>query len=221
MLQLATMSVLPYGNDEVFEHDQAQLSPFRTQKLARYRYRKDQDLCLGAGVLLDRLLKNLGLREQNMEYALGENGKPFFASEPGLYFNLSHSGTQVLAALSDSPVGCDIEAIRPIDLKLAKRFFHEDEYAAIAAGNTEAERQRLFFRIWTLKESYMKCSGEGFRRPLDSFCIRLGEHPTVDAEDGEAVRFREYDALDGYCTALCAESFDLLPELEQVNIEGE
>lgn len=218
MLRLLTMNVLPLEGDELFERCKQQLSAFRREKIERYRFRKDQLLSLGAGLLLDCGLQAFGLREKEMEYRLGENGKPFFASEPGIYFNLSHSNTQVLAAIGDCPVGCDIEWRKPVDLKLARRFFHEDEYAAIAAESTEEERQRLFFRIWTLKESYMKCSGLGFRQPLDSFCIRLGENPTVDAEDGEAVRFREYDAVDGYCAALCAESFDLLPEIEQVDI---
>lgn len=220
MLKIATMNVRALEEDEVFDRFFAQLSPFRQEKLNRYRFRKDRLLSLGAGVLLDRLLQDLGLREHDMEYSLGENEKPFFSNAPELQFNLSHSDTQVLAALSDHPVGCDIEKIRPIDLKLAKRFFHEDEYAAIAAGNTEAERQRLFFRYWTLKESYMKCTGLGFRLPLDSFCIRLTQPPQVSSARREQVAFREYE-LPEFCAAVCSEGDASLPEPEQVNIECE
>ena len=100
-LKIVTMDVLALEDDEVFARFYAQLSPFRQEKLNRYRFRKDQLLSLGAGVLLDLLLQDLGLREHDMEYSLGENEKPFFSNAPELQFNLSHSDTQVLAALSD------------------------------------------------------------------------------------------------------------------------
>ena len=218
MLRVLTMNTAPLEDDELFARVYASLSPFRQKKTDRYRFRKDKNLSLGAGILLDHALRELSLRERDMQYRLGENEKPYFVNAPELHFNLSHSNTQVLAAVSDAPVGCDIERVKPIDLKLARRFFHEDEYAAIACAPTE-EQTRLFFRFWTLKESYMKCSGAGFRMPLDSFCIRLGETPAVEAAGGETVRFREYDMLPGYCAAVCTESPDTLPEPEQVDGE--
>lgn len=215
MLRLLTMNIAPLEDDRLFAEAYARLSPFRQEKTDRYRFRRDQNLSLGAGLLLDYALREYSLREQDMEYGLGENEKPYFVSAPELQFNLSHSKEQVLAALSDRPIGCDIEWVKPIDLKLAKRFFHEEEYAAILRAPTEEARQRLFFRIWTLKESYIKCTGAGLRLPLDSFCIRLTEPPEIE---GEKAFFKEYD-LPGYCAALCTKSKDPLPELEQVSFE--
>lgn len=215
MLRLLTMNSTPLEDDWVFAEAYASLSPFRQEKIDRYRFRRDKNLSLGAGLLLDCALKEFSLREREMQYGLGENEKPYFVSAPELQFNLSHSHTQVLAALSDSPVGCDIEQVKPVDLKLAKRFFHEEEYAAILCAPNEQERQRLFFRFWTLKESYMKCTGAGFRMPLDSFCIRLLDPPEIV---GEKVFFKEYD-IPGYCAALCTKNHTPMPELTQINIE--
>lgn len=40
-------------------------------------------------------------------------GKPYFPQYPHLHINWSHSGSLVLCALSDSPVGVDVEWVRP------------------------------------------------------------------------------------------------------------
>ncbi len=48
------------------------------------------------------------------EIIYGEQGKPAFAPETPLWFNLSHSGDDIALLLSDEgEVGCDIEVIRP------------------------------------------------------------------------------------------------------------
>ena len=47
------------------------------------------------------------------ELTLWERGKPYFSHLPRRQFNLSHSGTLALCALSDRPVGVDIQVVRP------------------------------------------------------------------------------------------------------------
>lgn len=48
------------------------------------------------------------------EIVYGEQGKPAFSPETALWFNLSHSGDDIVLLLSDEgEVGCDIEVIRP------------------------------------------------------------------------------------------------------------
>ena len=76
------------------------------------------------------------------------NGKPYFPERSDIHFSLSHARTHVLCALSDKPVGADIESPRPISLR-ARRFFCSD-----------AELE-LFdpLDLWVLKESYIKLHG--------------------------------------------------------------
>ncbi|MBO6268186.1 MAG: 4-phosphopantetheinyl transferase family protein, partial [Clostridium sp.] len=64
----------------------------------------------------------------------------------------------------------------------------------------------LFFRFWTLKESFMKATGLGFRLPLDAFSIIPGpEGVTLRQQvDSRQYYFREYDLQDGYRYALCS-----------------
>lgn len=48
------------------------------------------------------------------ELAQWQRGKPYFPHLPRCQFNLSHSGTLALCALSDRPVGVDIQMVRPV-----------------------------------------------------------------------------------------------------------
>ena len=80
------------------------------------------------------------------------NGKPYFPNRRDVHFSLSHTETHVLCALSDAPVGCDIEALsRKVSTRALTYFSTPDE-------------QNLFdpLELWTLKESYVKFIGGTF-----------------------------------------------------------
>ena len=77
-------------------------------------------------------------------------GKPLFTGLDGRWFSLSHSGGLALCALSEGPVGVDVELIRPRREKLPQWALSEGELAAFD-GTWED-----FYRRWTLKESWCK-----------------------------------------------------------------
>jgi len=79
------------------------------------------------------------------------NGKPYFPKRPDIHFSLSHSRTHVLCAISDKPVGCDIESPREISERVLKFFCCPEE-------------RELFdpLDLWVLKESYVKLFGWTF-----------------------------------------------------------
>ena len=160
-----------------------EVSDYRRQKALRCPDDEKRRCSLGAELLLYRALG------APVEYALGENGKPYI--DGGAHFSLSHSGNYAVCAVADCQVGVDIERPRENSLRLAKRFFTESEYALIAASDTPGED---FCRIWVFKESYIKATGMGFKTPLDSFEAgrTIGEYSTAHFEH------------DGYHIAVCA-----------------
>ncbi len=83
-------------------------------------------------------------------------GKPYFENLKDFHFNIAHSGDIQAVAISDSPVGVDIEIIKSPDLRVAKRFCKE-EYDYIMSGNSTLR----FFEIWTKKEAFLKYKGDG------------------------------------------------------------
>lgn len=95
------------------------------------------------------------------EIIYGEQGKPAFAREQALWFNLSHSGDNIALLLSDEgEVGCDIEVIRPRPRwpSLVSAFYSAGEQAEIAAERPE-HQLAAFWRIWTQKEAIVKQRG--------------------------------------------------------------
>ena len=101
-------------------------------------------------------------------------GKPVFPDHPDQHFSLSHSGGLALVALSDRPVGADIEVIRPRSPGLPAYVCRGAEYDRFLAlgGDWPA-----FYTLWTEKESLLKYTGEGLkalrRSALPAGCARL------------------------------------------------
>lgn len=94
-----------------------------------------------------------------------EGGKPFFPDRPDLQFSLSHSPVSrteslTLCALSDGPVGCDIEVIRPRSPGLPRYALDDRQYEWF---RRRGERWEDFYTLWTLKEARVKCTGEGLK----------------------------------------------------------
>ena len=96
------------------------------------------------------------------EVARTPKGKPFFPALPELYFNLSHTLGWSLCALSDAPVGVDIEVPRPRREGLWRFCLTDGEYAAFLASGGGWEE---FYRLWTLKEAWCKYTGQGLGHP--------------------------------------------------------
>ncbi|EMM6760605.1 4'-phosphopantetheinyl transferase AcpT [Pluralibacter gergoviae] len=91
----------------------------------------------------------------------GEQGKPEFEKARGPWFNLSHSGDEIILLLSDEgPVGCDIERLRPHPTwqQLANAVFTVGEHALMEQA-ADAGRLDLFWQIWTRKEAMVKQRG--------------------------------------------------------------
>ena len=201
---LYAASVTSLADPECYAAAYAAASSDRREKTDHYRFAKDKRLSLGAELLLRYALETEGVDGETMEFSYGAQKKPYLR-DSDVFFSLSHSGDYVLCALASCEVGCDIEKIVPVALKLAKRFFFRGEYEDIAAQTTPEARNERFFRYWTLKESFMKATGQGMALPLDAFQIVYGEDISViQSADQRQYRFAEFDGIPSYRCALCA-----------------
>lgn len=172
----------------------------RKQKIDRLKMPDDRRLSLLSGLLLEYALNDAG--EKNRELYEDEYGKPH-VKDCDIHFNLSHSGNVAMCVVSKYPVGCDVEQVREIDLKIAKRYFCEEETKKIFSFTKDSDRLDAFFRLWTLKESYVKAVGKGLAIPLNSFRVNLDDKPKIDGENQEFF-FGEFNCFDGYKCAVCA-----------------
>ena len=195
-------------DEAVFSHLYRTVSAERQRKIDGFIFPKDKRLSLAAELLLKKGLYNAGIKEYTIRY--GQFGKPYI-EDKDIYFNLSHSEEMVMCTVSSAPVGCDVERVADIDLDIAKRFFYTSEYEMIAAAKDAVGRRDLFFRLWTLKESFMKATGLGMELALDSFRVIIdGEKINVEQfVDRNNYYFREYDLKNGYKYAVCGMKDDI------------
>ena len=106
-----------------------------------------------------------------------KNGKPFLPDYPGFHFSLSHAGSWAVCAVSEYPLGVDLEQLRELRRGVAERWFSASESALLRQMPPEA-----FFEFWTLKEAAVKATGEGLARGLSRAQVTLESTPVVHLE---------------------------------------
>ncbi|HNV83612.1 MAG TPA: 4'-phosphopantetheinyl transferase superfamily protein [Arenimonas sp.] len=84
---------------------------------------------------------------------------------PDLHVSISHSGKWLAAAVSQSPIGIDIEGYGKSRnwLAIARHIFSEDEIVHLEACES-GELEQYFYLYWTMKESSAKQYGLGLKK---------------------------------------------------------
>ena len=135
-------------------------------------FAEDKRVALISGLLIRYgAAINLGVVSENLTLAYGKYGKPYFPDYPGFHFSVSHTRDCVVYTCADVPVGIDIERIVYLDktaYSIAKNYFTSQEYERLIQS---LDISSEFFHIWTGKEAFLKCTGEGLSRSLDSFSV--------------------------------------------------
>jgi 4'-phosphopantetheinyl transferase len=105
-----------------------------------------------------------------LSFVTTEYGKPELhhpgTTQPAIFFNLSHTeGYMTLAVTRYGEVGIDVEMLASYQDRIARRFFHPDEYTWLQQLE-RAQQAPAFYRIWTIKEACVKALGYGLQFPL-------------------------------------------------------
>lgn len=133
-------------------------------------------------------------------------GKPYLENIPDVYFNISHTSGLVACGIDEREIGIDVEQIRTYDRRLMQRICTEKEIAYICGGNSDEEQMQneRFFRLWTLKESYIKATGQGLAVPMKevSFVIDRG-NPTMIRSNVSGWKFSQFCYAGRYMVSQC------------------
>jgi len=158
-------------SQEELEKDLQMLPQWRREKALAYKFKTDQVLCAKAYLLLCSALREEYRIDCHPRFDYSENGKPFLKEFSHIHFNLSHCKNAVICAIGDSPIGCDVEEIfDSLDTDLCNYVFNEEEILAInSAENPNAE----FSRFWTMKEAYLKLTGEGLSDNIKPLLLNI------------------------------------------------
>ena len=172
MLSVVILIVSPELTQDEFESMLRLVSAEKQEKVKRLRLFRDARNSLLGDVLARReICRATGLCNDELAFSENQYGKPFLTNNPRVHYNVSHKGNYIACAISDERVGIDIELIKPIDARIAERFFSPEEIAYIKQGYDQYQYRYRFFEVWTKKESRAKWEGMGLSKPLPSFSV--------------------------------------------------
>ena len=122
------------------------------------------------------LSRYCSLAPKDWLFGVSDTGKPHITNpETPLHFNISHSGDLIACVISThANTGIDLEKINHQRRwhDIAKHYFSPAELCYIEAKPLHL-RCESFYRIWTLKESYLKATGEGISNSLADISFHL------------------------------------------------
>lgn len=127
------------------------LPPEKRQAVSRLEPRDRIRSLASYGLLQTVLRRELDRPPDLSELSWSAAGKPYFPDYPGIQFSLSHSGDFVVCALSQGPVGVDVETgtlssgeVPPLCREM---------------GFSTIDSPADFLTVWVLWESYVKYRG--------------------------------------------------------------
>jgi len=130
-----------------------------------------------------------------------EYNKPYFTDREDIRFSISHTDTHCLCALSNQPLGVDIQTKRPVRSSLIRRVLAENE------------DPKHFFSYWVLKESYIKLIGR-MDRPLCDMKFSI----TGDSAAFNNTHSYIFNEIPDCRAAVCAADYFEKPELRNVDL---
>ena len=199
-------------NEESFNRLLKSVKPYRREKIDKLSLTKSKYLSLAVELLIRKACEDFGIDYLNEEIIFNEHGKPSFKNSK-YFFNTSHSGKYALCVIADTEIGCDIEEIRDYKPKVADRCFtsKENKYIEVCS-----DKDDMFYRLWTLKESYTKCIGTGLSMSLKSFELDNDEENIIIKGD------KNYQFIDfkyeNYRISFCIKTKEKLKYLHSTTL---
>jgi 4'-phosphopantetheinyl transferase len=195
------------------------LSGEELDRVERFYFQKDRIRFIVAHGILKMIVgRYLNMAPCLVSFRSGFNGKPElpgYCDSEAFSFNISHSYDLTIFAFSKfRSLGVDVEHIRhkPDFYEIADYYFHPKERAALQRLSL-CNRKKAFFEYWTRKEAFVKATGEGLSRPLDSFFISIGSEKKdgILSVGGDGIRAANWNLLtfrpaQGYAGAVAFES---------------
>lgn len=206
MLEIYAVKLEEEIENDVFEGIFSCIPPEKQNRIKRFRRFEDAHRAVIAEALIRSIIISvLGFKNEDMEFKTNEYGKSYLTGADNFHYNLSHSGEYVVCAISNKPVGIDIERIKDIKYDIAERFFSKEEVQSLLLVDEKLRLER-FFDLWTLKESYIKADGRGLSIPLDSFSFQINEDEICLKTQNElsGCFFKQYNIDRNYKLSVCS-----------------
>lgn len=178
--------------------------------IAKYHRKKDRLRSLAARILTEYGCREYGCRTVDPATGAGlicrdKKGKPYLP-DAGVYFSLSHAGDYAAAVFDTEPCGIDLQD------EIEDPSFLQDYFTDREWEWCRIDPAARCTRLWTIKESYGKWTGNGLSEPKWEISFRGGV-PVLEHTNQMGVRlfFKEYSFIRGYAMTVCSARSDACP----------
>ena len=133
------------------------VSEQRREQASKFRHVFGRFACLKSYVMLAELMHWTPAEAIGARFNYNEYGQPLLTSEyiqrtATPFFSISHCRHAIAVAVSESPVGIDVESIRNADDALIEHTMNAQELAYIRQSKDPSV---AFIELWTRKESFL------------------------------------------------------------------
>lgn len=179
------------------------------------KFKNYEDKC---NSLIAYLLTVYGIKKifntelSGLSFSYTNFGKPYFTNYPNIHFNISHIKSKVICAISDNPVGVDIQDIVEIKKNCYSSVLSTNEIEYLSThDNSNIE----FLRIWAIKEAYTKYTGLGLNQDFDKLNIVSSESNDINFNGTNIHVF----CNENYYIAVCSKGCSNNCKIEKVNLK--
>ena len=220
MIKIYMGDITALSDGNIFRKYIELLDETRRNKVRQCKNEEDKKRSLLAGYLIQVGVKEWIWEESGLQadaaplslsYVYGEDGKPYLRDHKDIHFNISHSGQYVTAAFSSEEVGIDIQHHRELRTDIAGRFFSAQDKELLKRME---DREDGFYRMWAVKEAYMKLTGEGMRQRMDVTAMKAEREGSIiildkgiiykKEQENNSAYFWIYDKIMKYSIAVCS-----------------
>lgn len=191
------------------------LAPKRIQKIQQCVTPEKALQSLGAELLLCcAMQQEYDIKEFPLSYKFNEKGKPYFEGNQ-IYFSLSHSGRYVACAVSNEPIGIDLQTHTANNKQAIEKALTKNQLEMIKAM-PPAKQKTALYDFWTLKESVFKCTNLGnIRTPIDFEFHNAGGRLCITYQD---YVLNYYNILPNCSLGVCSKA-PLSPYIFNLSVE--
>lgn len=136
-----------------------------------------------------------GTSVDRSDIEIEEFGKPILdqVKFEGLHFNISHTDNHLVVAVAPFPLGVDVESVKESYPKhILKRIVHLEDKLRINEASD-------FYRLWSIKEAFVKYVGKGLQIPLNEVRIlSIGSDKCTVKSNDDLAEIRYVDLVDDH-----------------------
>lgn len=182
-MRIYTARISEFTEDEYNDAFES-MSEERKTAVLRMKFENDRKRSvLGEKLAREGIADACGIPGKDIQFVRTENGKPYCLNA-NAQFSISHCKDLAVCAVSQYPIGVDVEFIRDIDMRITRFACTGKDMEYIFGTEDGEERKMRFFRIWTAKEAYFKYHGTGISHLKEISYTDIRDNCQTEIYDG-------------------------------------